>query len=319
MKRLVTAIIVFVVGLLLITLWWQNGLQTVNPIDKTPKIFIIKSGDGVREIANNLKREGLIRDPIVFFLLIKSKGLDREIQAGDFRLNPSMNANEIVETLRHGILDIWVTVPEGFRAEEIADLLKIKIPSYDESWREELSKNEGFLFPDTYLIPKDADVAMVITLFRDNFESKYATIYTSNSNLTKTEIVKIASMIEREAKNQEERPLVASVIGNRYALGMKLDIDATIQYVLGYQVDEKRWWKKSLTFDDLKINSLYNTYRNAGLPPTPISNPGIESLMAAANPASSDYLFYMTDINGITHFAKTLAEHTANIQKYKTE
>jgi UPF0755 protein len=295
--------------------WWQNGLLPADSSNKTPKIFIVQPGDGVRQIANNLKKEGLIRDSIVFFLYTKQNGLDKQIQAGDFRLNSSMNAREVANQLTHGTLDIWVTIPEGSRADEIADNLKKNLPSYDESWRAELNKNEGYLFPDTYLIPRGADVKTVISLMKNNFESKYSTV-TPSKGLTKEEVVIIASMVEREARHDEDRPLVASVILNRYNIGMKLDIDATIQYALGYQTDQKRWWKKGLTINDVRLDSPYNTYQIAGLPPTPISNPGVESLQAVTDPAETNYIFYITDSKGINHYAETLEQHNSNIKKY---
>ena len=316
MKKFITVLLLILTILVISLFWWKNGVAPVNSQDKTPVIFVVNSGDGVRKIANNLKSNGLIRDPIVFFLITKMRGLDKQIQAGDFRLNPSMNALDVATALTHGSLDIWVTIPEGKRANEIADVLKVSLPTYEEFWRAELNKHEGYLFPDTYLIPKDAAIDTVITLLRSTFETKYQEVNTSNSDFTKEEIVTIASMVEREARHAEDRPLVASVIVNRLNLGMKLDIDATIQYALGYQEDEKRWWKKSLTTQDLKLNSLYNTYTVAGFPPTPISNPGIESLKAAANPANTNYLFYITDGKGINHYAKDLEGHNANIKNY---
>ena len=316
MKRLITAVVSLIVFGFVALFWWQNGLLPANSTDKTAKIFIVKNGEGVREIANNLKKEGLIKDPIVFFLLARQKGFDKQIQAGDFRLNPSMNALEIAKTLTHGTLDIWVTIPEGVRAEEIADILKNKIPTYKDSWRAELNKNEGYLFPDTYLIPKDADINLVISLLRNNFDSKYSTLNISQNGLNKEQIVIIASLIEREARYDKDRPLIGSVILNRLNIGMKLDIDATVQYALGYQEDEKRWWKKNLTSEDLKLKSPYNTYLVAGLPPTAISNPGLQSIKAAINPAKTNYFFYMTDKNGVTHYAETIEEHNANIKKY---
>jgi len=318
MKKIYIVLVILIVFITTTFLWWQNGLKAANPTNKTPKIFIVKPGEGVREIANHLKTQGLIRDPIVFFLLTKQTGVDKKIQAGDFRLNPSMKALDVAEGLTHGTLDIWVTLPEGLRADEIADILKEKMPTYEESWREQLQENEGYLFPDTYLIPRDADAAMVITLLKNTFEARYETLDTTNSNLSKEQIVIIASLIEREARHDEDRPLVASVILNRFDIGMKLDLDATIQYALGYQEKEKRWWKKSLTIDDIRLNSPYNTYRVNGLPPTPISNPGIASLKAAVNPADTNYLYYITDGSGVNHYGKTLEEHNANIQKYGT-
>ena len=306
MKKIGILLGIIFVSIIIGIFWWQNGLLPANPTDKNPKIFVVNKGDGVREIANNLKREGLIKNQIVFFLLTRFNGTDKQIQAGDFRLNASMNVSQIAESLTHGMLDIWVTIPEGFRAEEIADILKERIPSYDETWRQELIANEGYLFPDTYLIPKDVTIKTILATFKNNFDNKFAAINASKTKFSENQIVIIASMVEREAKKAEDRPLIASVIINRLGIGMKLDIDAAVQYALGYQNDQKRWWKKGLTLDDLKINSPFNTYLVAGLPPQPISNPGIESLRAVVNPADTNYLFYITDAKGINHYAKSI-------------
>ncbi|MBI3093021.1 MAG: endolytic transglycosylase MltG [Candidatus Levybacteria bacterium] len=324
MKKLLTLFLVFTIFFLGLFFWWKNGLSAVNSADKTQKIFVIQKGEGVREIANKLKREGLIKDAVVFFIFVKKEGLDGKIQAGDFRLSPSMTAFDIAQTLTHGTLDVWVTIPEGKRAEEIAEILKISVPSYQSSWRNELVKHEGYLFPDTYLIPKDADIDLVITIMKNNFEKKLAAIWPSNkqslfankTRLSKEEVIIVASMIEREAKFEQDRPLVASVILNRIEIGMKLDIDATIQYALGYQEDEKTWWKKGLTKDDLAVNSSYNTYLNRGLPPAPISNPGLAVMRAVINSEDTNYLYYISDRSGKNHYAKTLEEHNANIERY---
>lgn len=316
MKKRYVILIILAVALSATYLWWQNGLMAADSSNKTPKIFIVGKGQGVREIANNLKSQGLIRDQIVFFLYARFKGIDKKIQAGDFRLNSSMKAMDVAEGLTHGTLDIWITLPEGLRADEIADILKTKMPTYEESWRNKLKANEGYLFPDTYLIPRGADADTVIKVLRDTFETKFSTLDISKTNFSKNQIVIIASLIEREAKHDEDRAMVASVILNRLSLGMKLDIDATIQYALGYQQADKRWWKKSLTLKDLKLDSPYNTYLIQGLPPTPISNPGLSSIEAVINPAKTDYLFYLSDSKGINHYAETLAQHNANIKKY---
>ncbi len=297
--------------------WWQNGLLPVNVNNRTTKVFIVKSGEGVREIANNLKNDGLIRDPIVFFLLVRQQGLDKQIEAGDFRISPSMNAQEVANTLTHGILDIWVTVPEGLRAEEIAAILKSKIPSFNDSWTAKLVANEGYLFPDTYLIPKDATVDLVIKLMRDNFDKKYQSVASKKTtDLTKAQTVILASIIEREAKYPQDRPLVASVFVNRLNQGMPLGSDPTVQYALGYQKSTNTWWKQNLTVDDLAINSPYNTRVNTGLPPGPISNPGLSAIEAALMPANTNYLYFYADSKGHLHFATTLQGHEANIQKY---
>lgn len=317
MKKLsVLVIIVILLGLASL-LWWNNGISAVNSQDKSQKIFVIGKGEGVREIANSLKKQGFIKDPIAFFLLVRFKlHMDNKIQAGDHRISPSWDAEQIAKALTQSSNDVWITIPEGYRAEEIADLLQKDISTFKDSWRSQLQANEGYLFPDTYLIPKTSNLNLIISILKNNFETKFANVSTSSGSVDENEIVTVASLVEREARLPQDRPLVASVIYNRLNIGMKLDIDATVQYALGYQADEKRWWKKGLTQEDLKIESPYNTYTNPGLPPTPISNPGLDSLEAAANPAKTNYLYYISDKNGVNHYAATLEEQTANIRKY---
>lgn len=317
MKRLLVASGILIILLIAAIFWWERGLLPLDASNKTSQIFVIKNGEGVREIANNLRAQRLIRDPVVFFLLTKLGGLDKKIQAGDFRLSPSMSAQDVATNLTHGTLDIWVTIPEGLRADEIADILKVKIPSYKESWRTELEQNEGYLFPDTYLIPRNADINLVLALLKNNFQKKYDGVKeTKTTALTDTQTIILASIIEKETKFAEDRPLVASVFINRLNIGMALGSDPTVMYALGYQANTKTWWKKDLTVDDLAINSPYNTRKNPGLPPGPISNPGLSSIDAALNPAKTDYLYFFADKQGHLHFATTLEGHNANIAKY---
>lgn len=305
-----------------VLIWWTNGTRAADPNDKKIYTFVVVKDEGVRSIANRLKKDDLIRDPTVFFILIKNfplvgMGIDNKIQAGDHRISPSMSAREVAQNLTLATNDVWITIVEGQRAEEVGDALEADIPSFQDSWREELNENEGYLFPDTYLVPKDSTIEQVLLIFRSNFDTKYASIKnTDKSDFTKDEIITIASLVEREARHAEDRPLVASVILNRLSIGMKLDIDATVQYVLGFQENEKDWWKEALTFDDLDIKSPYNTYLNAGLPPTPIANPGLAAMSAVVTPAETDYLYYISDKEGVNHYAETLAEHNVNIEKY---
>lgn len=319
MKRLTVLILLTLAIFILGMFWWKNGVSPANPQDKKIYTFVIGKGEGVRSMSNRLKKDGLIRDPIAFFLLVNFiLNIDEKIQAGDHRLSPSMSAREVARSLTLATNDVWITVVEGQRADEIADTLKKEVKTYRESWRKALNENEGFLFPDTYLVPKDAELSQVLSIFKNNFDAKYATIDNiDKTELSKNEIVTIASLVEREAKFAEDRPLVASVILNRLNIGMKLDIDATVQYVLGYQKDEKDWWKKDLTLEDLEIKSPYNTYRNAGLPPNPISNPGVAALNAVVNAPGTNYLYYISDKQGRNHYAETLEEHNENISKYQ--
>lgn len=318
MKKLTILIVLASLAVTLGTFWWVRGSQAPDPKNKKIYTFVIKRGEPVREIAKRLKDEKLINSSVVFFLLVNFVlDVDGKIQAGDHRLSPSMTAAEVAKSLTLATNDVWITVVEGARADEIADILKKEIKTYKESWRGQLNENEGYLFPDTYLMPKDAEILQVLSIFKNNFDAKYATLEIKDSSLTKDEIVIIASLVEREAAFAEDRPLVASVILNRLNIGMKLDIDATVQYVLGFQKDEKDWWKKNLTLEDLEIKSPYNTYRNAGLPPTPISNPGLAALNAVINAPNTNYIYYLSDREGRNHYAETLEEHQENIRRYQ--
>lgn len=314
MRKTFIVIILFVIVVLGIALWWRNGLLPVNSKETAQKSFVIPKGSAVRAIGNDLKEEGLIRDPVVFFIYIKMNNLDRDIQAGSYKLSASMDLSEIMDTLRHGSVDVWVTVPEGYRAAEIAEVLEKNIGTYEESWVDALEAEEGYLFPDTYLIPKDAGVAQVIAIMKQTFNARIESVGLSTQDSDLHEIVTIASLIEREALRDDEKEMISSVIANRLADGMSLDIDATLQYIKGKN-SQGKWWSVP-TAADKALNSPYNTYRNPGIPPGPIANPGIEAIKAAASPAESDYYFYIHDLKGNVHFAKTLEEHNRNIQTY---
>ena len=315
MRKFSIVIIIAVIIFFSLFMWWTNGLSSVNPKDTSQKFFVIPKGTAIRTVGNELKAQGLIKDPVVFFLYIKMNNLDHDIQAGSYKLSSSMGLPKLMDTLGHGTIDTWVTIPEGLRSEEIAKILKENIPTYQDSWVAKLSEEEGYLFPDTYLIPKDADINSIITILENNFYSKIGTIGLSKDtpNLRKTIIE--ASLIERETKFADDRPYVASVIKNRLNIGMALQIDATVQYAVGYNSSTKKWWSEPQAYQ-LKVPSLYNTYINTGLPPTPICNPGLSSIESANSPASTDYIYYVNDSTGKLHFAQNLSDHNKNIQKY---
>jgi UPF0755 protein len=297
-------------------LWWQNSLTPVNSADETQQTFVINKGEGVHAIADQLQSLGLIKNATTFYLLVKQLGLQDKIQAGEFHLSPAMSAKEIAEALQVGTFDLQITIPEGKRAEEIADILQSKLPAYQESWRQKLIVHEGYLFPDTYSFTKDATIDEIIQTMTSNFNQKYMTLSASTRNLSKEDTVILASIVEREARYQEDRPLVASVLLNRLKIGMALQVDASVQYALGYQPTEKTWWKKDLSLDDLKFVSFYNTYLNTGLPPTPISNPGLEALQAVRTAPQTNYMYYISDKSGRNHYESTLEQQTADRQRY---
>lgn len=295
---------------------WNSSLSPVDAQDHSEKMFSVHQGSGVNAVANDLKQAGLIKSALIFRIMAQQSGLDKKIIPGDFKLSPAMTAREIAVALTKGIADITITIPEGKRAEEVAVILRDKMPNYEESWETELKAHEGYLFPETYNVRPDADIASIIELLTNTFNERYSKINTRNSEFNQDQIVILASLIEREARHDNDRYIISSVLHNRLELGMALQIDATVQYALGYDTYEKSWWKKGLTYDDLKVRSSYNTYLNPGLPPGPIASPGEGSLKAAAKPSNTDYLYYITDKNGVNHYAKTNAQHEANIRRY---
>lgn len=321
-------------------LWWRNFLSPVNPNDKSTKIFVIPKGESIDSIARRLNQEGLIKNPLGFKLLIAFLGINKNIQAGDFRLSPSWTAKKIAQELTHGVIDIWITIPEGLRVEEVASLISSKFQISPFNFINEARDYEGFLFPDTYLIPKNADTQMIIKIMRNNFDRKVGELIDLEkanrgelkfNGLTVKELITLASLIEREAKYKEDRPKIASVIYNRLRSGMKLDIDASVQYAIAtkecFFSDEDyfnkqnlirrcNWWPKKITLQDLKLDSLYNTYLYPGLPPSPICNPSLDSIKAALFPARTNFWYYLSDKNGKIHYSETFNEHNENIKRY---
>lgn len=304
MKRQFFALALVGFFAILSAFWWKVSTSPVSPRATTTQQFVIARGDGVREIAKKLKDQNLIRDQVAFFLLIKKLNIEKNIQAGTFSLSPAMVANEIALRLTNGTEDVWITLPEGWRSEEILEYLASQgFNTKNTNW----GVDEGRLFPDTYLIPKESSASAIADLLRKTFEAKTAGLKIDRQTLT------LASIVEREAKFASDRPMVASVLLNRLSLGMKLDIDATVQYALGRPGN---WWPKNLTLEDLKVKSPYNTYINAGLPPAPISNPGLSAIKAVLNPTQTDYIYYVSDKQGHLHFASNLEDHNANVAKY---
>jgi UPF0755 protein len=318
MKKIVIVITLLLLLFIGFFTYYKEGQLPVNKKDKSTKIFIIKPGESITNIAKNLQNEDLIRNKIVFYWIVKQLNIGNKIQAGDFRLSPSMSATEIAQTFTKGTLDVWVTVIEGLRKEQIAPIFskEFNIPEVEFV---KVAK-EGYLFPDTYLIPKDATLSMILTIFQSNFNKKYTPEISQKVHalgLTDTEALTIASIVEKEAIQDQEKQEVASIILKRFKNDWNLQLDPTVSYALGYQENEETWWKQDLTFDDLKIDSPYNTYKYKGLPPGPIDSPGLVAIEAVANAnVNTPYWYYLSDKKGVMHYGKTDEDHQANIKKY---
>lgn len=309
-------IVLFVVGFVS-WLWWQDSVGPVDPQNSEVVVFTIEKGEGIKSISSRLVSEQLIRSAPGFYVLIKLQGLDQQIQAGQFRLNRSMDALAIAQALTHGFFDKWITIVEGWRIEEIATRLagELDIP---ESEFLKYAK-EGYMFPDSYLVAPDATAGAMAQLLQQTFEKKVTEKYKdqiSSTGLSFEQTLILASIVEREGRNDQDRPIIAGILLNRLNADWPLQADATLQYALGYQSFEKSWWKKELTEVDKSIKSTYNTYLYTGLPPAPIANPGLSSIQAAVNPIKTDFWFYIHDKKGVVHYAKTIEEHNQNISLY---
>ena len=317
-KLLVTLFITIIIPLVILTVWVNQALGPVSESSKE-RIFVVKSGESPAVISQKLQKEGLIRNAFVFRVYLKLTGLDKQIQAGSFRLSPEQSVKEISLSLTKGRLDKWVTIIEGLRKEEIATTLKKDFDIDKEKFLR--AAREGELFPDTYLIPVGADEEKILAVLDTNFEKKFSDdlrAKATKNGLTQKEVLTLASIVEREARSKEERPVIAGILIKRWREGMSIAADATVQYALGYSNEEKNWWRKNLTEEDLKINSPYNTRIKTGLPPGPICNPGLASIKAVVSPGESPYYFYLHDEDGKVHYARTFAEHQQNIRKYLT-
>ncbi|OGC54567.1 hypothetical protein A2797_01605 [candidate division WWE3 bacterium RIFCSPHIGHO2_01_FULL_48_15] len=286
------------------------------------KEIIFEEGLSVREIANRLDSEGLIRSADFFVLYVKLSGFESQIQAGRYEIPPSLSIAQIAEVLRHGTFDVRLTFLEGWRKEEFLGYALQRLPVDSAAFSGEFlaaTKDlEGYLFPDTYLVAQNISAGDLVDLLKANFDKRYAQLAEKISlrGLTQKEAVILASMIEREAYGSTDSAIIAGILLKRLELGWTLDVDATVQYALGYQESEGTWWKRDLTSADLNVSSPYNTRRKQGLPPGPIASPGSVALGAVAEPQSTDYLYYLHDQDGIARYAKTLAEHNANVAKY---
>lgn len=322
----------------------QEALESPMGTDDTPIVFTIEPGQRVAEIAGNLKAKRLIADTELFSRYVRAKGLDTGIQAGTYTLNQTMTLPEIARMLQSGATaEQQVTIPEGKRLEEVAEIVaeQTNIASADvlslaqTGWSSTTLPQqysflaqvpvtgslEGFLFPDTYRLPIDATATDLVDRMLENFDVKVTPELReafSTHGLTLVEGITLASIVEREAVLDAERPVIAGVFHNRLRDGWPMASCPTVQYALGYQPDEESWWKRFLTFDDLEVVSTYNTYQNLGLPPGPIASPGLDAIAAAAQPAETQFYFFMVDCakeNGSHVFAANEAEHLANFDR----
>ena len=314
-------------------LLWYDGLLT-RPLDSngTEQSFTIETGESVDGIANQLQIVGLIRDAESFRAYLVYSGLDTSIQAGEYKLSAAMSAIDVAHELQDSTPeDITFVILPGWRIEEIALSLSTsglsitpeefisasQIPPGGFGFLSGATTTEGFLFPDSYVLHRETSAEQLIHEFVRNFGLRLSSDIRSavdRQGLTIYQAVTLASLVEREAVHDDEKPLIASVFLNRLQTGMKLDSDPTVQYALGYDIFAQTWWKNPLSLVDLQFNSPFNTYIYEGLPPAPIANPSLESLHAVAFPAETMYYFFRAkcDGSGYHSFAEDFEKHLLN-------
>jgi UPF0755 protein len=315
-----------------------KGLDGPVSNDSTAVTFRVEPGQSAARIGEALQAQGLVRSAQVFRLLVEQEGVAGRLAAGEYELSPSMSAREVVAALAGGRVrrGLSVTVPEGWRAEEIAWKLNAIAPGAGDDYLEAVydaegyaadlglpvgASLEGFLFPDTYeWRPQDGAkplVGRMVNEFLRKFDSRRRDDALARG-MSLREAVTLASIVEREAMLPEERPVIAGVYYNRLALDMPLQADPTVQYALAepqVPAPGDALWKRELTAADLEVSSSYNTYRYRGLPVGPICNPGLASLDAVAQPAMTDALYFVARSDGSHVFARTLDEHLINVRR----
>ncbi|OHA89637.1 MAG: hypothetical protein A2741_02875 [Candidatus Zambryskibacteria bacterium RIFCSPHIGHO2_01_FULL_43_27] len=280
------------------------------PLKKTVRI---EKGAGMAHVAESLKEMEVTRGTFWLKVFITLLGGPRSVREGDYYLPRTETSFDIAKRIVNADYELdslRVTIPESFSNVQIAELLKSRFSLFD---GEEFIKSapEGYLFPDTYLFLPNISAEGVVEIMKLNFDNKIIELkeQIENSKYSLNEIITLASIIEEEAIKEEDRKIVSGILQTRLKIGMALQVDATFAYINGKNT-------YALTHDDLRKDSPYNLYTNVGLPPTPISNPGIESIKAVLEPINTDYLYFLSDLNGNVYYAKNFDEHQANREKY---
>lgn len=316
-----------------ISVYGYRGIY--DPVDKNSAAaieFMVTRGQGVKEIAQQLQEDDLIRSAWCFKLYVWYKKNGGALQAGKYSLGQNFNVPEIVNIITGGkvvLNNVKITFPEGFTYQQIvARLAEQGLPVGGALGEETVddyqvqykflsdapagTSLEGFLFPDTYIFNRDDKSSAAIKKFLDNFDKKLTPDLReqiSKQDKKIYDIIILASIVQQESNNEEDMPLISGVFAKRLAIGMALESDATINYITGKK-------DRQPLYNDLKINSPYNTYLYRGLPPGPIANPGLAAIEAAISPVDTDYLFFLHPLNGSAVFSETLDEHNRNKVKW---
>lgn len=286
--------------------------------DTSSKVFTVKSGDGIKQTAQNLEDKKFIRNKYVFLFYSYKLSLNKKIQAGNFKLSSNLTTKELVTKLsKGGVTDYWLKIIDGTRVEELTNSFPTNLSFIGKDFVAKAKSLQGYIYPDSYLVPQYFTIDQILTTIQTNFDQKFAKakVGATNTKLTDKQIVVLASIIEREARTLKVKQGVAGVLMNRLNINMPFQSDVTVQFARDSKNNPTDYWK-DLDAADISIVSPFNTYKNPGLPPSPLCNPGYDSLYAAFHPTESDYLYYLTGNDGVMYYAKTFEQHKSNIANY---
>ncbi|OIP24277.1 hypothetical protein AUK11_03580 [bacterium CG2_30_37_16] len=330
MKRKLIFIVVIFLGVILfltsLTVTYYNVGINIKNNNYEKTTFIVEEGQSSKQIAGSLKDKGIIKNYWTFLAYLKLSG--NKIKGGDYELNKGLSVKDLVAKFATGEVKVTkVVVPEGWTVEKIIGYLDDenifkradveaaldKSYNYDFLNGSGIKSFEGYLFPDTYILDKKSTPEDLINMMLKNTESKLSIKGLKNGfgqrGLSVGQAVILGSIVEKEGNSINDRPIIAGILLNRLNDAMRLDADATVRYLTGD-------WTGEITQIELDEDSPYNTRKNVGLPPTPICNPGLESLNAVAYPQATDYLYYLHGKDGQPRYAKTIEEHNRNIEDY---
>jgi UPF0755 protein len=321
------------------TVFDAEAEPVVEPLPQSDEVIdiTVKQGESAADIGDALEEAGVIRSGRLFEVLVGLTGVANSLEAGDYEFERGMTAIETVHRIAEGrTASRQVTIPEGRRVEEVGQILEDAGIVTRQAFLDALDKSlysepflasvpgdglEGFVFPAGYEFPRETDAQQVVATMLRAFQENVADqLQLEGLRMTMYEVITLASIVEREAATAEERPLIASVFLNRLRLGIALQADPTVQFVVAQDpenVAQYGYWKRGLTLDDLALESPYNTYRVPGLPPGPIANPGFDSIRAVVQPEQSNFLFFVAKNDGTHVFAETLEEHLRNVEQYQ--
>lgn len=332
MKKTLIALIVLTLAAVagVSTMLYQRTSEPFKGYDEAELFVTIEPGSGPRVIGKQLIDAGVVRDEATFRAALWRSGRARKLQAGEFRFDRAMTPIEVVDKIARGdVYNRRITFPEGLTIREMARIYEQQgfgkavdfiaaaaDPGAIRDVDAAATDLEGYLFPETYSVPRNTTAKKLVGLMVERFRQLFSAEMrqaAESLELTPRQAVTLASLVEEETAQPDERPIVAAVYMNRLKLGMGMQADPTVIYAL----QRAGRYDGNLRRDDLSFDSPYNTYRYAGLPPGPIASPGLASLQAAVAPAKVDYLYFVSRNDGSHVFARTLVEHNENVRQYQ--